>query len=96
MIDTRKYREAVMYQKKELCEKIRSIYPEIGECGIDIDVTYDDENKTWVVYLKKDGKSLKTYLEPEDADLCMDGKQCLSLSIEINQLKDSIERMPNR
>jgi hypothetical protein len=85
-----------MYGKKELCDKIRSIYPEIGECGIDIDVIYDNENKTWAVYLKKDNKSLKTYLEPEDADLCMKGKQCVSLGIEINQLKDSIERMPKR
>jgi hypothetical protein len=85
-----------MYGKKELCDKIRSIYPEIGECGIDIDVNYDDDMKTWTVYLKRDDKSLKTFLEPDDADLCMEGKQCVSLGIEINQLKDSIERMPNR
>ncbi|MFO7964354.1 MAG: hypothetical protein R6U50_10570 [Desulfobacterales bacterium] len=85
-----------MYQKSELCEKIRSIYPEIGECGIDIDVAYDEDMKTWVVYLNKGDTSLKTYLEPKDADLCMEGKQCVSLGIEINQLKDSIDRMPPR
>lgn len=83
-----------MYEKKELCEKITSIYPEIGECGIDVDVTYDEDFKRWIVFLKKDKKSLKTYLEPGDVDLCMEGKQCVSLSIEVNQLKDSIERMP--
>ena len=43
-----------MYDKAELCEKIRSIYPDIGECGIDIDVNYDQDQKSWVVYLKKD------------------------------------------
>lgn len=80
--------------KKELCDKIRSLYPDIGECGIDVNVEYDDANDRWTVYLKKDNKELKTFLEPGDADLCMEGKQCVSLGIEINQLKDSIDRMP--
>lgn len=83
-----------MHDKKQLCDKIRSIYPEIGECGIDVDVDYDKDMDRWTVYLKKDDTSLKTFLEPGDADMCMDGKQCVSLGIEINQLKDSIERMP--
>jgi hypothetical protein len=80
--------------KQQLCEKIRSIYPDIGECGIDLDVGYDTDNQRWAVYLKKDKKSLKTFLEPDDARLCMEGKQCVSLGVEINQLKDSIDRMP--
>lgn len=80
--------------KKELCDKIRSLYPDVGECGIDVNVDYDDENDRWTVHLKKDKKELKTFLEPGDADLCMEGKQCVNLGIEINQLKDSIERMP--
>lgn len=80
--------------KKELCDKIRSLYPDVGECGIDVNVDYDDANDRWKVYLKKDKKELKTFLEPGDADLCMKGKQCVSLGIEINQLKDSIDRMP--
>ncbi|MFO7912396.1 MAG: hypothetical protein R6V15_09580 [Desulfotignum sp.] len=80
--------------KKELCDKIRSLYPDVGECGIDVNVDYDDANDRWTVHLKKDQKELKTFLEPGDADLCMEGKQCVSLGIEINQLKDSIERMP--
>ena len=83
-----------MVEKKELCDKIRTIYPEIGECGIDVDVSYDEQNQRWVVNLNKDDKSLKTFLEPGDAELCLQGKQCVSLGIEINQLKDSIERMP--
>ncbi|MCA1792527.1 MAG: hypothetical protein ABR534_05890 [Desulfotignum sp.] len=80
--------------KKQLCDKITSIYPDIGECGIDVDVDYDDANERWTVNLKKDEKHLKTFLEPGDADLCMEGKQCVSLGIEINQLKDSLDRRP--
>lgn len=80
--------------KEEICQKIRTIYPKIGKCGIDLNVVYDNENNRWRVSLKRDGKELKTYLEPGDAELCIDGRQCLNLGIEITQLKDSIDRMP--
>ncbi|MFZ7125198.1 MAG: hypothetical protein ACOWWM_03470 [Desulfobacterales bacterium] len=81
-----------MTDKKELCEKIRQIYPDIGECGIDVDVEYDDAQKAWVVDLKQGDQELKTYLEDSDAELCMLGKQCVSLGIEIAQLRSNIER----
>ena len=80
--------------KDVLCEKIKSIYPEIGECGIDVNVEYDENQRLWTVHLKKDRKELKTYLEEGDAEKCMEGIQCVSLGIEIAQLIDSIERMP--
>lgn len=80
--------------KEDICRKIRKIYPNIGKCGIDLNVVYDDENKMWRVSLRRDGKELKTYLEPGDAELCLEGNQCLSLGIEITQLKDSIDRLP--
>ena len=80
--------------KTELCQKIREIYPDIGACGIVLDVVFDVKNDRWRVGLKRDQKELKTYLEHGDAELCMAGKQCLSLGIEITQLKDSIDRMP--
>ncbi len=83
-----------MIDKEELCKQIRMIYPDVGACGIDIDADYDSGKLRWTVTLKKDHKVLKTYLEPGDAELCMLGRQCLSLAVEINQLKDSIERMP--
>jgi len=80
-----------MHDKKELCEKITSIYPDIGTCGIDIDVNYDDGKNVWVVDLKKGGHELKHFLEAPDADGCMDGKECVSLGLEIAQLKRNIE-----
>ena len=82
-----------MVDKNELCEKIRAIYPDIGECGIDIDVEYDEDKKAWVVDLKKDQHELKTHLEPEEANACMDGKQCVSLGIQIGQLKENIKAL---
>jgi hypothetical protein len=83
-----------MYSKKELCEKIRSIYPDIGQCDIDVNVTYDKAQKAWVVDLRKDRHELKTYLELEEARDCMQGKQCVSLGLQVAQLRSNIERMP--
>jgi len=80
-----------MHNKKELCKKIREIYPEIGECGINIDADWDEDKNAWIVDLKSKGHELTTYIEPEDANGCMDGKQCVSLGLQIAQLKANIE-----
>jgi hypothetical protein len=85
-----------MIDKSELCEKIRSIYPDIGECGIAINVEYDGKNKRWVVDLKNGERELKTFLEEGDAEKCLNGIQCVSLGVEIAQLRGNIDRMPAR
>lgn len=82
-----------MYTKDQLCEKIRSVYPDIGECGIDLNVEFSEKDNAWVVHLKKDNHKLKTFLEPEDANLCMEGKQCVGLGVQIYQLRDNIKAM---
>ncbi|MBM9514047.1 hypothetical protein JWH17_16755 [Desulfobulbus marinus] len=80
-----------MHDKDELCRQIISMYPEIGECGIDVNVAFDQEKNAWVVDLKKDDHELKHHLEVPDADDCMEGKQCVSLGLEIAQLKKHIQ-----
>ena len=82
-----------MVDKEELCNKIIDIYPEIGRCGIDVQVEYDETQKRWIVDMKKDGHELKTFLEDGDAEKCLEGIQCVSLGIEIAQLRGNIERM---
>jgi hypothetical protein len=77
-----------MIDKAALCEKIRSIYPDVGACGIDVRADYDEDEKSWVVYLQKGNKEVKHFLPSEDAESCMDGKQCVGLGIEIAQFKD--------
>ena len=85
-----------MVDKKELCQKIVALYPDVGQCGIDVKVEFDQDQNTWVVDLKKDKIELKTFLEEGDAEKCMLGEQCVSLGIEIAQLRANIERMPAR
>lgn len=82
-----------MPTKEELCNKIKDVFPEIGSCGIDVKVDYDDSEKAWVVDLKKGGHELKTYLEEPEAQQCMEGKQCVSLGLQIGQLRKNIEEL---
>ncbi len=83
-----------MIDKKALCEKIHEIYPDIGECQIDVDVEYDKAQKAWIVHLERNGKKLDTYLEPQEADACMLGKQCVSLGIQVSELVHNIDDRP--
>lgn len=80
-----------MYNETELCKKITSLYPDIGQCGIDIDVDFDEAKNTWVIHLKKDSHSLNHFLEIPDANQCMEGKQCVALGLDIAQLRKNIE-----
>lgn len=80
-----------MLTKEELCRKITEVFPDIGECGIDVNVEWDERNKAWAVDLKKDKEELKTFLEINEADQCMEGKQCVSLGLQIAQLRSNIE-----
>jgi len=82
-----------MYTKEQLCKKITEVFPDIGACGIDIKVDYDTGNKAWVVDLKRDNHELKTFLEEPEAETCMAGKQCVSLGLQIAQLKKNIETL---
>ena len=82
-----------MPTKEELCEKIKAVFPEIGACGINLMVDYDENNKAWVVDLKKDNHELKTFREEVEAQECMEGKQCVSLGIQIGQLRQNIEQL---
>ncbi|CAB5173179.1 hypothetical protein D3OALGA1CA_5882 [Olavius algarvensis associated proteobacterium Delta 3] len=77
-----------MIDTKTLCEKIITIYPEIGECGIEVRVEYDEAEEFVVVYLEKAHYTVKHFLPKEDAEACLKGKQCVALGLEIAQFKD--------
>ncbi len=79
-----------MYNKNDLCNKITELYPDIGECGIDVEVDFDEVKNVWVVDLHKDDHELKHFLELPVAQECMEGQQCVSLGLEIAQLKNHV------
>jgi len=82
-----------MYNSEDICEKIRSVYPDIGTCGIDLHVNFEKEKNAWAVHLKKESHKLTTYLEIEDTDTCLEGVKCIGIGFQIAQLKDNIKRL---
>lgn len=82
-----------MFFGNEICNKIRSINPDIGECGIHLNVDFDDRNDAWSVKLRQGNRSLTTFVETEDASECINKDFCLGLEFQIVQLKDNIKNM---
>lgn len=76
-----------MYDREKFREKLKSIYPDIGKWGIDLEVDYDASEQIWIVQLKKGDIELMTHLELEEAKSCMEGKQCVSLGLQVAELK---------
>ena len=66
--------------------KITSIYPKIGACDIDIEVSFSKKKNVWIVDLKRDEKLLRTHLEIRDAEKCMEGGKSGSLGNRVAQL----------
>ncbi|WP_232362522.1 hypothetical protein [Desulfogranum mediterraneum] len=67
------------------------MYPDIGACGAELEVSFDGENKSWLVHLKKGEHELEHHLEFVDAEDCLDGKQCVALGLEVSQLLNNIK-----
>ncbi len=80
-----------MIDREQLCKKIMEIYPDIGRCGINLDVRYDEEKKAWVTHLEREGKALETYLDDDEIRACLDGKQCVSLGVHVAELSKNIK-----
>jgi hypothetical protein len=81
---------AVNDDNKKLCEKIKALHPEIGKCGIDINVNWDMDKKVWIIDFKSGRHELTTPLAPEDANACMEDRQCPALALKIANLKATI------
>ena len=82
-----------MINGKKLCDKISEIYPDIGVCGIDLDVGYNRDKEAWMVDLTKNNHHLQTRLETDEAQRCLEGKQCISLGIQVSELVDNINKL---
>lgn len=80
-----------MVSQQELCKKIQEVYPNAGVCGVDFDVSYDEELKAWAVDLHHGSHHLKTFVEIEEADSCLDGKMCIPLGLQVAQLKHNFD-----
>lgn len=82
-----------MLKKIDIYNKIKTIYPDIGEYGNDVQIEFDQDKHAWAVDLKSGRKHLKTYLEETDAEVCIGKNKCFGLGIQIGQLRDNLKIM---
>lgn len=74
-----------MYDRTEICRKVTEALPGLGVCGFDINVTHDDDLMAWRITYDDHGKRALTFLDDEDVDRCLSGKECLSLELMLHQ-----------
>jgi len=76
-----------MIDNKTICKTIENIFPEKGECGKDIKVDWNKENNAYLVEYLENGKTAKTYVESDDAAVCIEKDCCLDLAFQVNQVR---------
>ena len=81
------------YAHDVLEEKVRSMYPEIKEHGIDLSLDFDDEGNEWILKFRKGAHELTTHLKKEDADECLNGVFCVHLGVQMGEFVDNFERV---
>jgi hypothetical protein len=81
-----------MVTKQELCKKIEDVHPDIGVCGIDFDVEYDHMANAWAVDFHQGRQHLRTFVEDNEAGSCLEEDRCLSLALQIGQLRANFEK----
>ncbi len=80
-----------MATKEDICHKIESVIPEAGSCGVDFFVEFDEKNQAWVVDLHQDRYHLETFVDTSEADACLEQGHCISLGLQIGQLKNNLK-----
>ncbi|NCO66699.1 MAG: hypothetical protein COW32_02360 [Candidatus Aquicultor secundus] len=79
------------YTKDELAMKLREMYKEINQHDLDMSLEFDADENAWVIHLKKGEHELRTFINKQDADECMNGIKCVYLGVQIGQFVQHFE-----
>lgn len=60
----------------QISNKIMDLYPEIEKFDLDLVTEFSDEKDAWIVTLVKNGETLFTHINTEDAQKCIEGNKC--------------------
>jgi hypothetical protein len=74
---------------KALEGKIKQLYPEIDQHGIDMSSHWDDVTKAWMIRLAKGGNTLETHIESQDAEDCLSGTKCVYLNTQLSRFVEA-------
>jgi hypothetical protein len=75
-----------MFDKNEVCQKIKELNPDLGKCDVDIETFYNSSKNSWIVVSKKGDHDIVHYLDKKDIRNCLDGVQCFSLGLDVAEL----------
>lgn len=76
-----------MLTDKIVCDQIHSLYPDFGQCGKNMEVSWDENNNAWAVDFEYKDNKIRHYLDNEDAAACVSSDQCVGLGIEFGQFR---------
>jgi hypothetical protein len=71
--------------------KIKALYPDLVKKGVQVRCDWDDCRTMWRVALTRGKYALKTILEKEEEELLLSGNRCQPLTVELQQLVESID-----
>ena len=75
-----------MFDKREVCQKVEELNPELGSCGIDFDTHYSRAKRSQLIVSKKGDHDIVHFLDKKDIEKCLDDVECFSLGIDVAEL----------
>lgn len=93
--DAVKMEENISHTFEVLKDMIFELHPEIVQHALNLSVTFDEAQNAYVLTFSRGGRELKTYLDKQDADECMQGEKCIHLGIQIAEFLADFEELKN-
>ena len=71
--------------KENLAAKLKNIYPEIEQFGLQLQLEFDEQTKAWIATFNTPEHTLSTHLEEADVESCLLGKECVHLGVQLGR-----------
>ena len=81
----------MVYANIELQDKILEMYPEIMQHHVTVGIYFDETKNAYILSFRRGNDVLKTHLEKNDADECMNGIKCVYLGVQVAQFIKNFE-----
>ena len=70
---------------EELKQKVLSLFPEIEQYSLNMDLKYDADQEAWLLTVSKGQETLATHLEEQDVEACISGKECYHVAVQLGR-----------
>lgn len=72
-------------KKDDLAAKLKAIYPEIDQFGLNLLLEFDEQTNSWIATFQTAEHTLSTHLEEADVESCLLGKECVHLGVQLGR-----------